>query len=313
MKNSHKVKLFAVSSLLALSLMAPMTAAAEAQEHGYYLYDYETKKETFIPLEEYSDLRDENELKPLRVGESVVYETEPYTPESLRDDEASPFSVIGSDDRVIVNPNQSPYCRIIALRMGQDKDGDGKAESWYLGTGFMEGPDCFVTAAHCMWDEEYGNVEEMRLYPRQNGSSYGDVFYYPLQWITPAEYKNGDDNYDWCIVKLQNNLGDSLGWFGKSTGSVLSKEVIVGGYPADYNGRQTTSVGRVTWENTYRLNHTADTKGGSSGGPIYASNGMVYAIHTNGATSYYNGGVRITKRMFDIMQRYYLEGVEKWH
>lgn len=312
MKSFRKVKLIVVSSLLALSLMTPMTAKAATQETGYYLYDYETKEETFIPLEEYSDLSAESEMVPPWVGECDVYETEPYTPESMRNDETSLFSVIGSDDRVIVNPNKSPYSRIIALQMGQDTNGDGKSDTWYLGTGFMEGPDCFVTAGHCMWGEEFGNVEEMRLYPRQNDSYYGDVFYYPQQWITPAEYKNGNDNFDWCIVKLQDNLGDSLGWFGKSTRSVLNKEVLVGGYPADYNGRQTTSKGQVIWESTYRLNHTADTKGGSSGGPIYASNGMVYAIHTSGAASY-NGGVRITKRMFDIMQRYYLEGIEKWH
>ena len=298
---------------LFLIITTNLKVFAVAEEHGYLEYDYDSKTETFVPVEEFSNpVSQTDHLLTSRSQVSDVEETPAYTPPTLLMNEQL-RSVIGEDERTIVNPTVSPYSRIVALRLGQDTNGDGKADTWYLGTGFMEGPDCFVTAGHCMWNgEEFGNVEEMRLYPKQNGSIYGNVFYYPKHWILPIEFKNGDSNYDWCIARLWNNIGDTLGWFGKSTGSRMNENIIVGGYPADFHGKQVSSNGTVTFVNEYKIKYNADTAGGSSGGPVYADNGMVYAIHTTGRDTY-NAGVRITKRMFDVMQQYYLEGMKQWH
>lgn len=224
--------------------------------------------------------------------------------------------VHGEDDRTPVNPNNSPYCRILALRLGQDTNGDGVADSWSLGTGFLEGYDVMATAGHCFWGgSTRGWVEECRIYVRQNSGTYGTSFYYPLSWTCSSNYtNNADTNYDWCAVTLQNNLGSANGWFGKgwSGGSINGKSVTVSGYPGDFHGFQYKDSGTTVGSTTYKVQYDIDTAGGQSGSPVYDSNGIVWAIHTTSSNSPNNSGNRITEWLYTILQNKYLEGVKKW-
>jgi V8-like Glu-specific endopeptidase len=141
---------------------------------------------------------------------SSEYVTPAFSPEGTVVIE--PYSIIGSDDRIQVSPNSFPYSAVMYLALGQDTTGNGVANSWGHGTGFIEGPDLLVTAAHCIWSGTNGWVEEMRVHYKQNGSSKNSNYYYPLNWNIPTEYTSSlNYNYDWAVVTMQTNLGDSSG------------------------------------------------------------------------------------------------------
>ena len=303
-----------LSLVIVLSFVQPLEISkAQNIPPDYIEYDYLTKTERTIP---YDTVRTfVSTSSNLEERASNVRFTPEYTPPGLGQvDQIETHSIIGNDDRVRVNPNYSPYSRIVALRCGQDKNGDGIADSWSLGTGFMEGPDCLVTAGHCMWDKTYGWVEEMRAYPKQNSSVYGNTYYYPLSWTCSSEYTSKlNTDYDWCVVTMHQNLGDSLGWFGKGTGgSLINKSITVSGYPGDRRGYQYSAKGIIRSEDAFTCRYDADTMRGQSGSPVYSSNGIVWAIHTYGLGSI-NRGNKITNYLYDLLQEKYVQGINKWH
>jgi len=235
------------------------------------------------------------------------------------DNFTTPKSIIGNDDdRKIVNPNVYPYCAILALKIGQITSGT-VVNSWVYGTGFLEGNDVMATAGHNMWSASYGWVDDLRIYTKHNSNSYGTSFYHPMSWTCATNYTNGTDkNYDWSAVRLWDNLGGSLGWFGKawSSGSIANKSVAISGYPTDAGkfGYQYKDTGVLSATGiTYYLvrYYDIDTSGGQSGSPVFDSNNIAWAIHTTGATSY-NYGNRITEWLYTILQNMYLEGRLKW-
>ena len=279
-------------------------------------YDYVTKTEKVEQVEKSSFKADiQSKLQSMGLTEKNI--TQAYSPGIPEQPNIiTPRVVHGEDNRIQVNPNNSPYCRILALRLGQDTNGDGTTDIWSLGTGFLEGYDVMATAGHNFWGgSSNGWVEECRVYVRQNSSTYGNTFYYPLSWTCASNYtSSGDTNYDWCVVTLQNNLGSANGWFGKgwSSGSVNGKSVTVSGYPGDHRGLQYKDSGTTSGSTTYKVLYDIDTVGGQSGSPVYDSNHIVWAVHTTASNFPNNSGNRITEWLYTILQNKYLEGVKKW-
>ncbi|NLN82301.1 MAG: hypothetical protein GX136_07150 [Clostridiales bacterium] len=328
MKKSFKrISLFLFSAVIMTSSLPAMTFSASAlsNEKVYagneqiwetVTYDYVTKTEKVEQVEKSSFKADiQSKLQSMGLTEENI--TQAYNPGiPEQSDIIIPQAVHGDDDRDPVNPNNSPYCRILALKLGQDTNGNGVADTWGYGTGFLEGYDVMATAGHCFWGgSSRGWVEECRIYVRQNSGTYGSTFYYPLNWTCAANYtSSGDTNYDWCAVTLQNNLGSANGWFGKgwSSGSINGKSVTVSGYPGDHLGFQYKDNGTTSGSTTYKVLYDIDTAGGQSGSPVYDSNGIVWAIHTYSSSSPNNCGNRITEWLYTILQNKYLEGVKKW-
>jgi len=226
-----------------------------------------------------------------------------------------PDSIIGKDNRVPVNPSYFPYSAVTCLYIGRDQDGNGTIESWYDGTGFMEGPDLLVTAGHCMWSGTYGWADELRVYKQQNSETFSSTHYHPLNWTCSTAYTNNlDYRYDWCLVTLQNNIGDSTGWFGKgySSGSLVNKAIAVSGYPSDHEHFQYKASGTISFSDTYIMKFNADAVGGESGAPVYDTTNVSWGIFTySGGT--FNQGNRFTEYLYSLLQQKYLEGIEKWH
>lgn len=201
------------------------------------------------------------------------------------------------------------------LLIGTDTNGDGISDAWGMGSGFMQGPDVMATAGHNMWSDNYGWISELRVFKNQNSSTISSTYYYPLSWTLSTAYTNNlDYNFDWAVVTLQNNLGDSTGWFGKgwSSGSLNGKSIIVSGYPGDKSYYQYKSSGTISFTDSYNIKYSADTMGGQSGSPVYDSNNIVWGIHTYGGATI-NQGNKITEDLYNILQDAYLKGMEKWH
>ena len=208
----------------AISLLSVNMAYADT-ELSYpdcVLYDYKTGEETVIPVDEFM-LSDNARMD--NAGEMI----------SPAHNVGTTKSVIEPDDRVKVDPNTEPYCKILCLNLGRDTNGDGISDSWNLGTGFMVYKDLMLTAGHCMYNST-GYVKEMRIYVKQSGSSLNSTYYYPASWVMSQAYIDNpnDANYDWCVVKLQNELGPQTGWFGYGVAN-SEKAVTVSGYPDNPN------------------------------------------------------------------------------
>jgi len=280
-------KLLCIVGVIGLFSVNSVYADTESLYPDCVIYDYETGVETVIPVEEF--MLTEN--AKMNATEEMI---------SPAHNVASTRSIIGVDNRVKVNPNTSPYCKILCLNLGRDTNGDGKSDSWALGTGFMVYDNLMLTAGHCMYNST-GNVKEMRIYVKQSGSSLNSTYYYPASWVMSQAFIDNpnDPNYDWCVVKLQNNLGSQIGWFGYGTTS-SSKSVTVSGYPDNTAHRfyQYAASGTMTVSNDFRVSHNCDTEGGESGAPIFDSDHIAWGIHTHGG----NSGVRINSYLFNLIE-----------
>ena len=273
----------------AISLLSVNMAYADT-ELSYpdcVLYDYKTGEETVIPVDEFM-LSDNARMD--NAGEMI----------SPAHNVGTTKSVIEPDDRVKVDPNTEPYCKILCLNLGRDTNGDGISDSWNLGTGFMVYKDLMLTAGHCMYNST-GYVKEMRIYVKQSGSSLNSTYYYPASWVMSQAYIDNpnDANYDWCVVKLQNELGPQTGWVGYGVAN-SEKAVTVSGYPdnAEHRFNQYAASGTMTVSSDTRVSHNCDTEGGESGAPIYDSNYIAWGIHTHGG----NSGVRINSYLYNLIE-----------
>ena len=81
-----------------------------------------------------------------------------------------------------------------------------------------------------------------------------------------------DANYDWCILKFNQNLGGQYGWFGlHGCGTPeIGISVATKGYPSDKTGyEQWCSLGTISAIDGNIAKYSAYTVGGNSGGPVY--------------------------------------------
>ena len=206
-------------------------------------------------------------------------------------------SVIGTDDRVQESdPYGYPWRAIAELDTNQGGC-----------TGFMLSRDVLVTAGHCVYHG--GWVTSYRVIPGKNGGyePYGscsggiaDV------WTTYNYISTGSADYDYGLVKLTCDIGNTTGWFGwwYNTGeNLVNQYVYVEGYPGD------KPYGTMWWDGDFATSQTAtrlfywnDTAPGQSGSPIYHYNSVtpglcggwcVTGIHTTGVwDTPYNSGTR---------------------
>jgi glutamyl endopeptidase len=207
-------------------------------------------------------------------------------------------SVIGGDDRVREGvPGDYPWRSIVYLSTNQGQC-----------TGFMLSRDVVVTAGHCVY--EGGWVTSYTAVPGKNGGSqpYGscsgginDV------WTTSNWISTGSADYDYGLVKLTCDIGNTVGWFGwwYNTGETLTGQYLyVEGYPGDKPYATMWWDGDpISSQSATRLSYQIDTYNGQSGSPLYHYNSTtaglcggwcVTGIHTNGAVNNQNSGTRFT-------------------
>ncbi len=223
--------------------------------------------------------------------------------------EESSCSVIGSDNRTkINNPKESPYLQTAYVRTIFDNIYNyktNKAESvTYSSTAFLEGPNLAVSAGHCVYkDVTTGDYDDGKNNPRfpdkiefyfgcsgksdyQKGSNYQ---YYAEAKIINIEnyyYKHRSNEHDWAAIELDKNIGNSIGWYGK-TGNFTGNgsKIYSFGYPGDKTAATMwQSTGTMKSRGTFTYTYDMDTEHGQSGSPIFTKNtdGNVYVcgIHT---------------------------------
>lgn len=211
-------------------------------------------------------------------------------------------TVCGSDNRSrITNTTSNPWrwnCKLIITMPDNSK---------YIGSGWLVGPRCVMTAGHVVHDGGTGKswAKRIEVIPGMNGSTrpYGTFvstrFYSVNGWVNA-----GNSAYDYGCIILSSNVGNSLGYFGfanYNNTTLQNMTMNTAGYPGDKaNGTMWFVSGPVYRVYTYEIQYYADTYGGQSGSCVWRlTNGNRYAVavHVRGGCP--NEGTRINSGVYN--------------
>lgn len=222
----------------------------------------------------------------------------------------SPESVIGPDGRTqVLNTADYPNRAIAHLEV-TFPNYSGTCTGWFIDANRL------ATAGHCVYDGSGGGwATSIVVYPGRSGVTepYGHFtsteFYSVQGWLDTANPK-----WDYGVLVLGSNVGDTVGWFGygwTSDNSFLNdRKVNVRGYPGDKAyGTLWTMKGKIGTVQKTRFFYSIDTFGGQSGSPVYAKasstcNPCSFGIHTYGVGGSWtaNSATRITKKVFNFLE-----------
>jgi glutamyl endopeptidase len=216
----------------------------------------------------------------------------------------APHSVIGKDTRKRVTDTTAYPYRAIALLRVTFPHGTGSC------TGFLVSASLVATAGHCLYyPPAGGRATRVQVIPGNNvksepyGSCLGTRAYSVKGWVS-----SGQEAYDYGAVKLNCDIGDTVGWFGMryQTKSLTGTKVTITGYPGDKkpDGSMWTASGKITVSLARQLLYKISTGAGQSGSPVYNRGCTTYcalAIHAYGTNHNHpddNAGTRITLPAF---------------
>ncbi|MBA3814806.1 MAG: trypsin-like serine protease [Alphaproteobacteria bacterium] len=188
------------------------------------------------------------------------------------------------------------------------------------GTATLINKNCLVTAGHCLYDNDEGgyatNVE--LVFGRYDNRFL--IKSISNQFIVHPEYVKNDENFDFSLINLKDDIGNKLGWASIKVfddKELDKKRVNISGYPGTkgfFNTlldrpsyRMYTMEGTILSVKKHKIYYDVDTSGGQSGSAVWALdlNGIpqCLAIHTTGKSSRVegNGAVRMNEENFNIL------------
>ena len=136
-------------------------------------------------------------------------------------------SVLGTDTRFRVYTNSYPAQAIALITF----------DGGYC-TGTFYGPNVLLTAGHCVHSGGKNGQwrANVKVWPAYNaGIAPFGVF--GAKWIASVFgwTLNGDERYDYGVIKLHFNVGNWVGWYGTwwQAASLKGETSIIAGYPSD--------------------------------------------------------------------------------
>ncbi|GMG81359.1 hypothetical protein LNKW23_05720 [Paralimibaculum aggregatum] len=167
-----------------------------------------------------------------------------------------------------------------------------------LCSGFLVGPDLFMTNFHCVADMASLQPTDPRsLMIAMAHLAEGDVG--GAETVSPVlGVKKMDYELDYALIALERRLGDRFGWLALETdraaiGRAQAVKIIQhpDGRPKEIVLEDTEMV----QQDALFMHYMADTEGGSSGSPVFELAGeRVIGLHHVGTRSY-NEGVRMAR------------------
>ncbi len=248
--------------------------------NGACMYDPKTGEETYLPppdINTYSSGTEGNvpSYDPLQNEEN---------PEDL------PQPLMDNNRDIVDDPASSFESRCTVYITTYDQDGHEVGHA----SGFLIRSNVVVTAGHVVYNRsDRGNfwvnsaVVTPAYYPFKGSKPYGsatatvDNFYCGQGWKL-----FGDHDYDWGVIILDTNIGDSTGWFGlhSQSESYNGTSVRANGYDKYY---QYTVSGTITSTKSKKLiSDNIYVDEGMSGGPCYIYS-TEYGYMAVGIISYY--------------------------
>jgi len=182
-----------------------------------------------------------------------------------------PKGVIGSDDRVRVNP---PLNALAYIEMTFNDGTRTRCSASVIGWRVL------LTSGHCIYDKENG-LGLARSVIVQPGR---DHFHLPFGTFSGVEalildgwMQTGQTDYDIAFIVLGQDIAHLTGAFGWGTGINTNSNISVLGYPQEVVG---TSPGITQWVAhgtprrlpSNRIVHGIDSTRGQSGGPVILTN-----------------------------------------
>lgn len=194
------------------------------------------------------------------------------------------------------------------------------------GTATLISKNCLLTAGHCLYDEEEGGLA--------TGVSvffgrHGDRFIKKVsseEFIIHPEYLQNDENYDFGVIKLSEDVGSKLGWATVRVfedDKLKGKTVNVTGYPGTKgvfkilrnapSYEMYTMEGPIVSVKKHKVYYHIDTSGGQSGSGVWTlgKDGIVecLGVHTTGKSPREegNGAIRINQENFNAIQDWVLK------
>ena len=176
--------------------------------------------------------------------------------------------VFYDDDREVVrNTKKYPFVAVAMMDVHRSCGCEG------VGTGFMVARNKLMTAAHMIVCSKHGQwADRITFYfgyvnDRNYAYKYNGRWYAFVGTTFPDGYEAEDD---WAVVKLYENVGDTVGWFGFKVASdeeSTSTRLKLLGYRSGILRR---SYGFATaGKKNQLLYYEMDTEAGNSGGPLY--------------------------------------------
>lgn len=230
------------------------------------------------------------------------------------------FLSLGISDRryLISNPATFPNSAMVVLTM---KNGTGS----YRCSGFLISPNTVATAGHCLFFQGSGLTQrgwayDVRVYPGYTGSSapFGSCGARRLYSVQGWLNNPPSAEYDYGVVKLDCNVGNSTGWLGYrwQSASLNGLPVHIQGYPPDKGWSQWGDDGSVVRTDANLIYSSGSITNGFEGAPIF-DNGL-YAVAIFQQTrrlpatcqgdvctitsADYSWGTRITSSVFNNLQ-----------
>jgi glutamyl endopeptidase len=219
-------------------------------------------------------------------------------------------SVIGTDDRVRNTDTTTYPNRAVVQVLYPTPTGTSVC------TGWMINRNTVATAGHCVYAPGQGFLDagNFQIVPGRNGSTrpYGTCGARRLFTVS-GWASSGAETLDYGAIKLNCNVGDTVGWFGMftTTASLNGTAATITGYPADKpTGTQWAATRTVVATDPRQVFYDTDTAGGNSGSPVWAQNTAscsgscayaihAYGLHGSGNHLVHNHGTRITQDVFD--------------
>src|ERR1700730_15447614 len=194
---------------------------------------------------------------------------------------------------------------------------DSTRSNEYIGTGFLVGPDLFLTAAHVVWHmidfsrgnapiERPGASDSVQIEFHNRGARDGKhrprVTQLAPGWLeccsepcgAPPKLDLLDDtlaatNFDFALIRLTDRIGDLIGYLDIHTPADAQENTVMaivghpGGTACKFHSENIT----VHHREIGRLRHRVSTSSGMSGGACLDKMGPVLGIHEGTAKNTY--------------------------
>jgi len=237
--------------------------------------------------------------KPRKVDHAPI--SQKNTPEKGKKDKRN------TENRKVIDLSQRlsfPYCAI--LRVISEFTNPKKQKDEESGSGFLIGPRHLLTAAHCIYSEDWKVwANFISIVPPEGGEE---------RIYACRAYSFHD--CDMALLILDRSVGNEVGWFGIShysqLGAFEEKEANSTGFPFKYNGDMLTAKGKfLECEDEEEIKFHIDITEGQSGGPVWIEEkcgAMALGVNSyaNKIDKYY-GGVRFTKKKLVLMMNWVSE------